>query len=60
MAKWIEISVFNGVNKFVNTDLVRYVMPYGERTRLYFTDTQYITCVDDYEELQKRIEKEGR
>ena len=40
---------------FVNTDTVRYIMPYGNRTRIYFTNKEYITCTDDYEDLKRLL-----
>lgn len=52
---WIEVKLYNGTKHFVNTDLVRYVTTYGERTRLYFTDKQYITCVDYYEDIKRLL-----
>ena len=55
--KWIEVSVFQcaDMKYFVNTDTVRYIMPYGNRTRIYFTNTEYITCTDDYEDLKRLL-----
>lgn len=56
--KWIEVTLYNGTKHSVNTDLVRYISNYGARTRIYFTDTQYITCIDTYEDVM-RMAMEG-